>query len=346
MDLMKDLARTRPSTPDVDPERMERDLARIVSLPRSSHHREWTGAPSFRRLVPFVVAALVMALAIVVVPSDRPEELATTPVRWQVVTRKTELMVVGDAANPYVLRYSFVTDRWLSRDGQTTVRQGGGGVAPFSDADIVKWEAAGKPGRARQVGGNHDVRIGPVAAAVTKTHDADFAISGDDRIRFDALRELPTDQIPLWNALSAMISGFDRLPQNEDRYRLALLAMDVLAMNTTPEQQLAAWRVLGGLFIRNMEKITLPNGREGLSGVVPTPKRFQFTNVETQLIVDPKTYEPLMIKDVITAPQHGLAAGTAISSTEFLSLGPATGEPHIPDGVVVNGEVESPIMER
>ncbi|MBM7857523.1 hypothetical protein [Lentzea nigeriaca] len=41
-----------------------------------------------------------------------------------------------------------------------------------------------------------------------------------------------------------------------------------------------------------------------------------------------------------------MAAGTAISSTEFLAIGPTTGEPHIPAGVVVNGKAESPIIER
>lgn len=343
-DLLKELARTRPSTPDVDPARMERDLARIVSMPRFS--REWTGAPSFRRLVPVLVAVLVAALAVVLVPSDRSEQLATSPAGWHVMTRQTTLMAVGDPANPYVVRIQSDTDRWLSVERQTTVRQGGGGVVPFSAGDITKWEAAGRPGKARQVGGNHDVRIGPVAAAVSKTNDTGFAVTTVDRLSFDALRTLPTSQIPLQDALRTYISGFDRLPQDEARYRLALLAMDVLAMNTSPEQQLAAYQVLTGLFVRNAEKVPLPNGREGLAGVVPTPPRFQFSNVETQLIIDPKTYSPLMIRDVITTPQHGLAAGTAISSVEFLAMGPTTGEPHVPAGVVVNGEADSPIVER
>ena len=31
-DLLKDLAQAKPPAPEVDPERMERDLARIVSM--------------------------------------------------------------------------------------------------------------------------------------------------------------------------------------------------------------------------------------------------------------------------------------------------------------------------
>jgi hypothetical protein len=244
------------------------------------------------------------------------------------------------------VRILSVTDRWFSAGSQTTVQQGGGGVVPFSASDMTKWEAAGRPGRARQVGGNHDVRIGPVAMAVTRTSDTTFAITAVDRLGLDTLHTLPTSRIPLENALRTHISGIDRLSQDEARYRLALLAMDVLAMNTTPEQQRAAYQLLTGLFVRNMEKVPLPNGREGLMGVVPTPPRFQFSNVETQLMVDPKTYSPIMIRDVITTPQHGLAAGTAISTTEFLDMEPTTGEPHVPDDVVVNGEVDSPIIER
>jgi hypothetical protein len=45
-------------------------------------------------------------------------------------------------------------------------------------------------------------------------------------------------------------------------------------------------------------------------------------------------------------PQFGLPAGEPISEEEYLLLEPASIDPIVPQDVVVNGEVESPIIER
>ena len=146
-DLLKDLARTRPSTPDVDPERMERDLARIVSLPRSSVH-DWNGAPSFRRwLAPLVVGVAVVAMAVASVPSGPQVLMGTEAEKWHVLSRSTSLMVLGDPGKGYVVRISSETDRWLTPSEQVTISQIGGNVAPFEQKDVTAWEAAGKPTR-------------------------------------------------------------------------------------------------------------------------------------------------------------------------------------------------------
>ncbi|MFS8100448.1 hypothetical protein LFM09_25295 [Lentzea alba] len=344
-DLLKDLARTRPSTPDVDPERMERDLARIVSLPRSSYRREWAGAPSFRRLLPLLVAAAVVALAVVAVPSQPPAQMGKGPEKWRVLSRVTSLMVVGDPANPYVVRFASESDKWLAAEGQTTISQVSGTVMPFGPADDEKWKAAGSPSRAPQVGGNHDVRIGPMKPAVRKTNYPDFEIAPGDQMRFDELAKLPATP----SALMAKLADLNSDPRQSEvdrRYRMALLAMGMMAANVTVEQRFAAYEVLLGLFVRNVEKVTLPNTREGIVGVVPSPKTFQFKDVETQLVLDPDTRMPIMRRDVITTPQHGLAAGTSISEEEFVLLEASNSDPMLPTGVVVNGEVESPIIER
>ena len=60
-DLLKDLTQAKPPAPEVDPERMERDLARIIAMPRPAKTRI-----SVRRFGPVLVAAAVIALTVMV----------------------------------------------------------------------------------------------------------------------------------------------------------------------------------------------------------------------------------------------------------------------------------------
>lgn len=342
-DLLKDLARTRPSTPDVDQERMERDLARIVSLPRSSF-REWAGAPAFRRLVPALVAVAVVALAVVLVPSEPRQQLGTAPEKWHVLSRLASLMVVGDATNPYVVRFASETDKWLAAEGQTTISQLSATVTPYSHEDGTKWVAAGSPSRAQQVGGNHQVRIGTLRPGVAKTNYPDFQMSNYDRVRFDALGSLPAKPVELKKSLEALIPNYD---QTRDVDRLAALAMGMTAANVRPDQRSAAFELLKGLgAVRELGIVTLPNGRKGTGVALTRPDGFQFSNLETQLVIDEATLLPIIIRNVITTAQYGLPAGTSVSEEEFVVLEATSADPILPEDVVVNGEVESPIIEK
>lgn len=343
-DLLKDLARTRPSTPDVDPERMERDLARIVALPR---RREWTGAPAFQRRVgPALVAAVVVALAIISVPSDREAQLATGPEKWHVLTRLSSLIVVGDAANPYVVQLSSETDKWLAAEGQLTISQLRGTVSPHVQEDVTKWAAAGHPERARQLGGNHDVRIGPLRPAVSKTNYPDFAMSNYSRFRFDALAALPANPVELKKTLEARVAQ-DNTGQDNPTYRVAVLAMGVMAANVRPDQRRAAFELLKGLgSVRQLDNVKLVTGRKNLAVALPAPPRFQFADLETQLVVNEESLLPIVMRDVITMPQYGLPTGTSVWEEEFLVLETTTADPLLPEGVIVNGEVDSPIIEK
>ena len=93
-------------------------------------------------------------------------------------------------------------------------------------------------------------------------------------------------------------------------------------------------------------ELTLPDGRKGLGLAVRAPQKFQFTYLETQVVVDPQTFLPLVVRDVLTWPAYELPAGTTIAEEEFKIIEATDDEPRLPSGVTVNGEVESSIIER
>lgn len=330
-DLMKDLARVKPPTPEVDHERMERDLARITALPRSRS--------AWRRFAPLLVAAAVIALVVVLLPKPTPPVQPAAPASWwHVLTEQTALMLVGDPANPYAVRFYSKTDEWLTADSQVLVFQKDGEVVPYTDADHAKWEAAGKPATAPQVAGSHSVRIGPMKPAVQKTNVAGFQLSLHSNVRFDSLESLPADPLELKKALET-ISG-------KDTYKTASLAMGLMSANVRDEQRRAAFELLKNLEgARSLPDVLLPESR--LVGVaIPAPPSFQFSDVEVQLWVKADTGLPHSRSDVITKAQHGLPHGTPISTEVYLLLDKTDIDPIVPQNVPVNGEVESPIVDR
>ncbi|GGU20398.1 hypothetical protein [Lentzea flava] len=334
-DLMKDLARVKPPTPEVDPERMERDLARITALPRPRSVR----LRSLRRFTPLLVAAAVIALVVVLLPKPtQPVQPAAPASWWHVLTEQTSLMIVGDPANPYTVRFHSKTDQWLTADTQVTVVQKDGEVMPYSNDDTAKWEAAGKPATAPQVGGSRSVRIGPMKPAVQKTNVAGFQMSLHSNARFDSFESLPADPVELKNALET-ISG-------KDTYKTASLAMGLMSANVRDEQRRAAFELLKNLDgAHSLPDVDRPEGR--IVGVaIPAPPTFQFSDVETQLWLKAETGLPHSKSDVITTPQHGLPRGTPIATEVYLLLDKAGIDPIVPQNVTVNGEVESPIIER
>ena len=335
-DLMKDLAQAKPPTPEVDPQRMESDLARIITLPQERPARK----QFVRRFAPLVVIAAVIVLAVVLMPAPpQPVQPAAPPKWWHALTRQWSLMIVGDPADPYAVSFDHRTERWVAANQQIAVIQKDGEVTPFSLDRGTEWEAAGKPEAVPQVGGDHLVRIGPMKPAVQKTAVSGFQMSLHSNARFDSLDSLPADPRELGKALETIIG--------KDAYRIGSLAMELMSANVRDDQRRAAFELLKTLDgARFLGDVTVLDERRGTGVAIAAPSTFQFTGVETQLVADPETGLPILKRDVITTPQRGLPAGTAISQEQYLLLEQVDFEPILPQDVPVNGEVESPIIER
>jgi hypothetical protein len=336
-DLLKDLAQAKPPPPEVDQARMEGDLARILTMPRDRTVR----TQFFKRFAPLLVAAAVIALVVVLLPQPpQPVQPGASPRWWHVLTQQWSLMVVGDPANPYVVEINSKTDQWLTTNSQVTVSQKDGRVAPFSSDDEAKWEAAGKPATAPQLFGRHSVRIGPMKTAVQKTDVAGFQVSVHSWERLDSFDSLPTDPVALEKTLASLTA--EKTP-----YRIASLAMGLMTSDVRDDQRRAAFELLKTIDgVRVLDQVTLRNGRSGTGVAIAAPPQFQFTDVETQLVVNPETGLPVVKRDVLTKPQLGLPAGMTISEEEYLLLDKTDIDPIVPQDVPVNGEVESPIVER
>lgn len=336
-DLLKDLAMAKPPAPEVDHARMERDLARILELPRQR-----SGRMQFvKRFAPLLVAAGVIALVVVLLPQPTQPVQPGAPAQWwHMLTQQRSLMVVGDPANPYLVYFNSKTEQWLSASSQVTTVQKDGTVEPFSVDDEAKWEAAGKPATAPQVGGNYSVRIGPMKPAVQKTDVSGFQMSLHSWARLDSFDSLPTDPVELQKTLETLTG--EKTP-----YRIATLAMGLMTSNVRSDQRQAALDLLKTLDgVRFLDRVMLRNGNFGIGVAIAAPPAFQFSGVETQLLINPETGLPTVKRDVLTTPQHGLPAQMPISEEEYLLLEKVTIEPIVPQDVAVNGEVESPIIER
>lgn len=334
-DLLKELAQAKPPAPPVDRERMEDDLARIIAMPRTNSGR------SFRRFAPVLVAAAVIGLVVVLLPKPtQPVQPATPAPWWHALTQEWSLMVVGDSANPYLVRLDSKTDRWLSRNSQVTVLQKDGMVEPFSPDDHAKWEAAGKPATVPQGFGTHAVRIGPMKTAVQQSYVSGFQMSLHSPARLDSFDALPADPVGLKKTLATLTS-------EKTDYRIASLAMDMMTSNVRADQRRAAFELLRTLVgARVLDEVKLRDGRSGVGVAIAAPAPFQFYQAETQFVINPETGMPIVRRDVLTIPEFGLPAGQPISEEEYLLLEGTTIDPIVPQDVAVNGEVESPIIER
>ncbi|MGW4208112.1 hypothetical protein ACWEIJ_08990 [Lentzea sp. NPDC004789] len=335
-DLMKDLARVRPAVPEVDRDRMERDLARITALPRARSAR----TRLVRRFAPVLVVAGVIALVVVLLPRPtQPAQPAAPRPWWHALTQQWSLMVVGDPANPFVVMISSKTDQWLTVNRQVTVVQKDGWVQPFTSDDGIKWELTGKPATVPQVGGSHSVRMGPMKPSVQKTNVAGFQMSLHSKVRFDSFDSLPADPAELRKSLET-ISG-------KDTYKTATLAMEVMTANVRDDQRRAAFELLKSLDgARFLGEVPLSDGRSGIGVAIPAPSTFQFSGVETQFVVNPETGLPMVKRDMISTSQHGVPADFPISEEQYLLLDSTSIDPIVPQDVPVNGPVESPVVER
>ncbi|MFJ5987843.1 hypothetical protein [Lentzea sp. NPDC092896] len=336
-DILKDLAQAKPPTPEVDSERMERDLARIITLPRERPVRKQL----VRRFAPLVVIGAVIVLAVVLLPAPpQPVQPAAPPKWWHVLTRQWSVMIVGDPAKPYAAYFDSKTERWLATNQQVTVVQKDGAVRAFSlERDGKAWEEAGRPETVPQVGGNHLVRIGPMKPAVQRTSVSGFQMSLHSQARFDSLDSLPADPQELRKALETVVG--------KDAYRIGSLAMELMSSNVRDDQRRAAFELLKTLDgARFLGEVTVLDERKGLAVAIAAPPTFQFTDVETQLVMSPETGLPILKRDVLTTPQHGLPTQMTISQEEYLLLEQVDFDPIVPQDVPVNGEVESPIIER
>ncbi|KJK47251.1 hypothetical protein UK23_20875 [Lentzea aerocolonigenes] len=334
-DLLKELAQAKPPALPVDRERMESDLARIIALPRTQSRR------SFKRFAPVLVAAAVIALVVVLLPKPtQPVQPAASAPWWHALTQEWSLMVVGNSANPYIVRLDSKTDRWQSRNSQVTVLQKDGTVEPFSQDDDAKWEAAGKPATVPQAYGSHAVRIGPMKPAVQQSYVSGFQMSLHSPVRLDSFDALPADPVELKKTLATLTS-------ERTDYRIASLAMDVMTSNVRADQRQAAFELLKTLDgARVLNNVLLRNGRYGIGVAITAPAPFQFYQAETQFVINPETGMPILRRDVLTVPQFGMPAGEPISEEEYLLLEATNIDPIVPQDVPVNGEVESPIIER
>jgi hypothetical protein len=319
-DLLKDLARTRPSTPDVDPERMERDLARITSLPRL---REWAGAPSFtRRFGPVLVAfAAVVLLVLAIRPSDHARQIAQPQPWWHVQTRSNSLLPVGDPADPYVMRLVSDTEEWFAPGRHVKVSQLNGMVAPKSANDDARWATAGAPMVVPIVGMNHNLRVGQMRPGAGKDD-----ISAFGTIPYEEIGNLFTD-------VSALGSGVRPPREPGQMMRLAIAPLR--------DDQRQALLALLRTSARDIGRVTLPDGRVGVGVALAPVESPQFGAVEEQLVVDERTAQPIVHQQVLITPRYGLPAGTPIWSEEYLHLG-LTDDASGPPDVSAIGEVVSP----
>jgi len=336
-DLLKDLAQTKPPTPEVDRDRMERDLARIVALPRERPARR----QFIRRFAPLLVAAGVIALVVVLLPRPpEPVQPASPPQWWRALTRQSSVMFVGDPADPYLVELRSMADRWRAADTEIEVIQKAGEVEPYSRKDEARWEMAGKPAVAPQVGGNRFVRIGPMKPAVRKTAVSGFQMSLHSHVRLDSVSSLPTDPAELKKTLRALVG--------DDAYRTASLAMELMTANVSDDQRRALFELLKTVDgVRFFDQAPLSDGsRSGIGVAIAAPSTFQFSDLETRFVVNPETGLPSRKMDLITTPQHGLPAGMPITEEQYLLFDRTTIDPIVPQDIPVNGEVESPIIER
>lgn len=333
-DLLRDLARTKPPTPDVDPERMERDLAQILTLPRPQPPSVWRGQAAFRRrLAPIAVAFGVAALLMIaLLPSDRSDRVAGPAEWWHVRTAQTQLIAVGDDADPYVLELRTDTDHWLTPQRQVVLYQQNGHVGWRSEADLTRWLAAGSPPQVPMVGAtNRQVRIGPVRTAVSEARDGNFVPSLYLQVPFNERDTLPADPDELLDVLKSLAPG----EPGGLTYRVARLAMGMMAAPLRLEQRQAALALLRKLDgVRN----------NGVGLALAAPPAGQFTNLETQLVVDLSTAQAVNIRNVIKSAQHGLPAGAAVETQDFLDVGVVADSPQLPADVPVNGDVDSPFI--
>lgn len=336
-DLLKDLAQAKPPSPEVDRDRMERDLARITALPQERPVRKQL----VRRFAPLLVIGVVIVLVVVLLPAPpQPVQPASPQKWWHELTRQRSLMIVGDPTAPYGVYFDSKTDRWLAANQQVTVIQKDGEVRAFPlTRDGNTWENAGSPATVPQVGGNHLVRIGPMKPAVQKTAVSGFQMSLHSQARFDSLDSLPAEPRELRKALETIVGN--------DAYRIGSLAMELISANVRDDQRRAAFELIKTLDgARFLGDVTVLDERRGIGVAIAAPATFQFSDVETQLVVDPQTGLPIVKKDVITTSQFGLPAQMPISEVDYLLLEQVGFEPIVPQDVPVNGEVESPIIER
>ncbi|MFI6098369.1 hypothetical protein ACIA8G_22675 [Lentzea sp. NPDC051213] len=327
-DLLKDLARTKPLTPEVDHDRMERDLAQITAMPRPA---VWSGQAAWRRLAPVAVAfGVVAVLVIALLPSDRPEPAGPLSEWWHVRAHVSSLTVVGDSANPYVMETRADSDRWLTPERELVFFQQNGSVGPRTPADGEKWEAAGWPLKLPIVGSNdRALRPGRFRPAARETFDGKYS----NQVSFAEWAAVPTDTSELKKVLEAFARDSSDL--GTLNHRIGRLAMEITASPLRPEQRQAALAVLR----------TLPGVRDnGVGLALPSPPSSQYAGLETQLVVDIQTGKAVTIRTVITSAQHGLPAGTAVETQDFQFIGLSGPPPRLPDDVPINGEVDSPFI--
>lgn len=334
-DILKDLAQAKPPTPEVDRDRMERDLARIVTLPRERLVRK----QFVRRFAPLLVIGVVIVLAVVLLPSPpQPVQPAAGSQWWRVLRQQSSLMVVGEPSKPYVVRFDSKVDQWQAGKREIAVVQKDGEVKPYSRDDNTTWEAAGRPEVAPQLGGSRSVRIGPMAPAVQESYVSGLSLTSTYWERLESFDDLPADPAGMKAKLQ---------PEEKGAYGLADLVMAVMIAEVRDDQRRGAFELLKSLDgARYLDRVPLPNGGVGVGVVIPAPPQFQFSGVETQIVINPATGKPVLKRNVITTSQHGLPAQTSIAEEQYLLLEGTNTEPILPLGVAVNGGVESPIIER
>jgi hypothetical protein len=301
---------------------MERDLARITSLPR-----EWTGAPSFaRRFGPVLVAfAAVVLLVLVILPSDHRTQVAEPQRWWHVLTRNTSLLPVGDPADPYVMQLVSDTDEWFAPDRHVKVSQLNGTVAPKSAKDDTRWALAGAPTVVPIVGMNHNLRVGPMQPGAWKDD-----ISAFGNISYEDISKLFTDV----NAVGSRV----RPPKEPDQLMR-------LALAPVRDDQRHALLALLRTAAKDIGEVPLPDGRTGVGVALAPVESPQFGAVEEQLVVDVRTALPIMRRQVLTTARYGLPAGTPVWAEEYLHLG-LTDDASGPPDVNAIGEAVSPVIKR
>jgi hypothetical protein len=334
-DILKDLAQAKPPTPEVDPDRMERDLARIVALPRERQVRK----RFVRRFAPLAVVGAVIALAVVMLPEpSQPVQPAGSAQWWRVLRQQSSLMVVGEPSRPFVVRFDSKTDQWQAGNREIAVVQKDGKVEPYSRGDNTAWEAAGRPEVVPQLGGSRAVRLGPMAPAVQESYVSGLSLTSAYWERLESFDDLPADPAGMKAKLQ---------PEERGAYDLADLVMAVMIADVRDDQRRGAFELLRSLDgARYLDRVPLPNGGMGVGVAIPALPQFQFGDVETQFVINPATGKPVLKRNVITTSQHGLPAKTSIAEEQYLLLEGTNAEPILPLGVTVNGGVESPIIER
>ncbi|KOV88874.1 hypothetical protein [Nocardia sp. NRRL S-836] len=325
-DVLKDLGRAKPPTPAVDHERMERDLAQILTLPRPQPPGARRDQATFRRLAPALAAVGVVALLLLtLLPSDRSQSPAGPGEWWHVQVASSALTVVGTTADPYVLELRTDTAYWLA-DRRKVVVRANGHMGWRSEADLTRWLAAGSPAQVPEVGTARAVRVGPVRASARESTDGPF---GPVHVQwpFTERDRLPSDPAELRAVLRSADGG--------SPYVHARLAMAMTAAPLRLDQRRAALSLLR----------TLDGVRDnGVGLAVAAPPAGQFTHLETQLVVDQETAQAISVRTVLTAAEHGLPAGAVVESEDYSLVGTTHDAPQVPADVLVNGEPDTPFI--